>query len=120
MRWSHFWPYAQTGWGWTVAIATALLAIYYGPRRVLETYDWYLDRFFDSKVRHFVDGRRTPPQQTSSGHFMSWGTPTSVSEIAAATKLSEKRVRASLARLEKKKAAVALKDGNWKAPDSVT
>ena len=37
--------------GWTVGVTTVLLAIYYGPRKVLETWDWYLERFTDSKVR---------------------------------------------------------------------
>ena len=40
--------------GWTVATVGGLAALYYGPKKALETFEWYMDRFRDYKVRDFL------------------------------------------------------------------
>ena len=110
----YWWPFAQTAWGWTVASVGGLTALYYGPKQMLETFDWYMDRFVDYKVRDFLDsqivvhihigGRR--PQQAQ---------PKSIAEIAASTGYSEKRVRKCLRRLKRKKAVISEKPDYWKS-----
>ena len=61
-EWQHeirpwrFRPFARTAWGWIVASATGIAALYDGPREhMLETFDWYMDRFRDYKVRDFLE-----------------------------------------------------------------
>ena len=116
MKWHDWWPYARTGWGWTVAVATVGFAVYRGPKFVLETWDWYLDRFFDSKVRAVLEANFSPPFSMHGPR--KYGKPVAVAAIVEATKMSEKRVRACLRRLQRRKQAeqVGEKD-EWKMPN---
>jgi hypothetical protein len=100
MRWSNIWPYARTWWGTIVGVSTILLAIYYGPRKMLETWDWYMERFTDSKVRQFlkdhrIEIRAAPDKYGQSEYARRWTTV----ELAAALKFRERRVARSLERL---------------------
>jgi hypothetical protein len=110
--WRGLWPYAQTWWGWTVAVVTILAAIYQGPKAVWETYEWYMDRFFDCKVREFLESN-VNKGVARGGQQQVWGIPKSATEIAIATKMSEKRVLGCLRRLKKKK-AVSPDGDRWK------
>jgi hypothetical protein len=62
MKFRDLWPYARTWWGLTVAIATALVALYQGPRLMLETWDWYCDRFRDNAVYFLMRRRKMVPR----------------------------------------------------------
>jgi len=70
---------------------------------MFETWDWYMDRFFDWKVRDFLEMSVTPEKVGSQGQVLRWAIPRSIKEIAKATNFSEWRVRGCLKRLKKKK-----------------
>jgi len=59
MKWREFWSFVTSTWGIAAAVVTAGLAIYYAPKKVLETYDWYMDRIYDSKVRVYLGTQMT-------------------------------------------------------------
>jgi hypothetical protein len=111
-HWPDLWPYARTWWGWTVATLTVLLAIYKGPKLVWETYEWYMDRFFDYKIREFLESNVTR-SDALNGIKKAWATTKSVEEIAQGTGLSEKRVQGCLERMNRKKTVTREKD-RWK------
>ena len=113
------WPYARNWWGLTVAAATLLAAAYYGPKKMLETWDWYLYRWWDSKVLKVLNDKRPQPGWNSLGRKCAAGKPVSMSEIANATGFSEKRISACLIRLHKKGEAQQQEDGEWKAVDII-
>src|SRR5437016_1029075 len=96
------WELLHTWQGVILAVFAALCTIYYGPRKMLETWDWYLERFYDSKVREFLHSQVTAEFVTAHGPRR-WGIPKSIPEISLGTGMSEKRVRACLKRLRKKK-----------------
>jgi hypothetical protein len=57
-------------WQWLIAaVVAAIPTLYYGPRKLLETWDWYLNRFFDEAVmdvireRRFVHAENKPPRE---------------------------------------------------------
>lgn len=112
------WPYARSWWGATVALATFLAAAYYGPKKMLETWDWYRDRWCDSKVRDVLrDQRQKEAVSLSGGRRVYWAYPISVTEISRITGVSQKGVLARLGRLHGKGQAFMLPDGTWKAND---
>jgi hypothetical protein len=112
----YWWPFAQTAWGWTIATVGGLAAVYYGPRKMLETWDWYLDRFFDCKVREYLQSAVTfAYYKPRAGGVPQYAKPKTVSEIALATKFSEKRVLKCLTRLSKRKEVIKLGNDTWKA-----
>jgi len=48
-------------WQWLIAaIVAAVPTLYYGPRKVLETWDWYLDRFRDRPILEVLREVRIP------------------------------------------------------------
>jgi hypothetical protein len=59
----------QTWQGAALSILAILGTIYYGPRKMLETYDWYMDRFWDYKVRDFLRSQVIPHRITSYGEL---------------------------------------------------
>jgi hypothetical protein len=111
----YWWPFARTAWGWTVATVGGLAAIYYGPKKMLETYDWYMDRFFDYKVREQLEnGVTLASYGTSAGGRIQSATPMSVEDIAKAVGYSEKRVRNCLKRLSRNKEVMRVGGDVWK------
>lgn len=74
---------------------------YYGARKMLETYEWYMDRFFDWKVRDFLQ-KSVVSQFGSHGQIARWAVAKSTKEIAETTRMSESRVRGCLKRLKRK------------------
>jgi hypothetical protein len=111
----YWWPFARTAWGWTVASVSGLAAIWYGPRKVLETFDWYMDRAFDHKVKEYLQtairlGTYTP----AGGGVMQSALPRSIGDITSATGFSEKRVRSCLRRLAKSNSVMSLGNDMWK------
>jgi hypothetical protein len=111
-RWRNLWPYAQTWSGWIVAGISFFIAVYHGPKKLWETYEWYMERLFDSRVKEFLESH-VRKDIGRGGQQLVWGTPKSVPEIAKATEMSEKRTLNCLRRLEKKK-AVSREGNNWK------
>ena len=112
----YWWPFAQTAWGWTVATAGGMAALYYGPRKVLETFDWYMDRFWDSKVQNFLESQITKSAFVHPGGFRSQSSvPKTVSEIAQQIGFSERRVRACLERLIRHKKVTREGPDSWRA-----
>jgi DNA-binding transcriptional ArsR family regulator len=55
----------HTWYGVVVAVVGFLLALYYGPRQMFETLDWYLNRFRDEAIldvlRHVRIPKKLPP-----------------------------------------------------------
>ena len=111
-----WWPFARTVWGWTVASATGLFALYYGPKKMLETWDWYMDRFVDYKVADYLNSEiQISSRVVSESYRIQTAKPHSITEIAAATHYSQKRVQNCLRRLEKKQAVTRNDKGQWRA-----
>ena len=75
---------------------------------MFETWDWYMDRFFDWKVEDYLRTSVTAQKMGIHGPVQ-WAIPKSIQEISAATKMSEWFVRGSIRRLKKKK--VVMEDG---------
>jgi hypothetical protein len=111
-----WWPFARTVWGWTVASVTVLFALYYAPRKMLETFDWYMNRFVDYKVADYLASKVEISHKVYGEHYRrQTAKPHSITEIAVATGYSEKRVRNCLRRLEKIKKVARADEGRWKA-----
>src|ERR1017187_350884 len=111
MNWRALWPYARNWWGTIVAAVTILAAFYHGPRFMLETYEFYMDRLFDHKVREFLDKQVSAEVLTQYGPKV-WAIPKSLPEISTATNMPERRVAGCLRRLKRKRAVIG--DGeNW-------
>jgi hypothetical protein len=112
----YWWPFAETVWGWTVATIGGVAALYYGPRKVLETFDWYMDRFVDYKVNDFLHSHVIKSKlQLPGGGRGQTATPKTVGEIARATDMSEKRVRGCLQRLRRRKCVTQESEDKWRA-----
>jgi len=48
-------------WLWLVAaIAASVPTVYYGPKKLLETWDWYVDRFRDRHILEVLREVRIP------------------------------------------------------------
>jgi len=48
-------------WQWLVAaIAASVPTVYYGPKKLLETWDWYVDRFRDRRILEVLREVRIP------------------------------------------------------------
>jgi hypothetical protein len=112
---SYWWPFARTVWGWTVASAAGLAALYYGPRKMLETFDWYMDRFLDYKVRDFLESLVTVSTVATPQGRAQRAEARSTSEIAVAVKMSQRRVRGCLKRLKRKNAVISAGQDRWRA-----
>lgn len=81
-----------------------------------ETYEWYMDRLYDHKVREFLESH-VIRSSALNGIEQKWAHAASVATIAAATKLSEKRALGCLKRLKRKK-EVLQDRGYWKLATS--
>lgn len=79
---------------------------------MLENYEWYMGRLFDYKVQEFLETSVIRGTYVG-GQQQVWGNPKTVKEIAAATKMSEKRVLGCLKRL-KKKNVISPEGDSWK------
>lgn len=77
-------------------------AIYYGPRKALETWDWYARRFkekYDAKVHHFLHERWRQAKLQRPGRNVTLP-PAPIAGIAESIGRKEKKVYLSLRRLE--------------------
>jgi len=108
MHWRDIWAWLHTWQGYvptSIALATAL---YYGPQKVLETWDWYLNRFLDEDVLDVLRDRRFahsyddgigPIQRPP---VVPIEIPYGENEIASKLSRTVKSVKKSLQRLRKK------------------
>jgi hypothetical protein len=114
MKFSYWWPFARTAWGWIWACGTVLAVIYYGPRKMLETFAWYMNRFVDYKVRDFLESLVVVSHLANAPTRDRLEVKTPM-QIAEATGLSEKRVKGCLKRLREKGVVRAYGQDGWRA-----
>jgi hypothetical protein len=109
----------QTWQGVILALLAALGAIYYGPRKMLETWDWYWDRFRDNDV-FFVIARRKIIPGNRYARLAPSAYPTELpffaKEIADFLGRKESSVKRSLARLKRRGKVEPYQDG-WRLRD---
>jgi hypothetical protein len=98
--------------GLTAAVITGILAVYRCPRIILETHDWYMYRFRDSKVREFLESCITRSVPVNGVEQLCPSQKT-VAEIARATGLSDKQAAGTLKRLSKRR-LVDQERGYWR------
>jgi hypothetical protein len=89
-----------------------LAALYYGPRKVLETWDWYLDRFLDQPIVDTMNELRMPSRVMPDPRGSQYAAPTivkivedgsySVNDLAIILNRSHKSIGGSLRHLQKK------------------
>jgi hypothetical protein len=99
-----------------IAFGGASLAVYYGVKKVFETWDWYIDRFYDGKVADllrnriwlhgFGDGELREPPTIELPYY--------VKDIATALRRTESSVSRSLSRLRKRQKVEIFKNG-WRS-----
>src|ERR1022692_2990925 len=56
--WQAVWALRYNIVGWIGGAITIAAALYYGPRKMLETWDWYMFRFRDREVLEILEDRR--------------------------------------------------------------
>jgi|ERR1700691_2370349 hypothetical protein len=86
MHWWTIWAWLRTWEGAVPAAVAVSAAIYYGPRKMLETWDWYLDRFLDRPVLNLIKDRmftKSPNLRMRKGIPISMGEPTEAAYTAA-------------------------------------
>jgi hypothetical protein len=97
-----FWPVALAWlrrWQWLIAAVVAGMPIlYYGPRKLLETWDWYINRFIDEPVLDILLERRFVQEVNRSLREE----PYSVGELATALHRSHPSVSKSIQRLKRR------------------
>lgn len=116
MNWHDVWKFLQTWEGMASATVAAAAALYYAPKQWLETWDWYMDRFHDYKVYDVIKKKRTVSASYDGGEGVRMGYeeyPYSVSDIANSLNRSEKSVRESLRRLERRGKAKEAPHYGW-------
>ena len=92
-------------WGWGGLVLAVLGVLFYGPKKMLETWDWYIARW-DSKVLRAI------PEETKIPPFKMFARNPRVRDLATNTGRSERSVENSLKRLAEKK-QVEFIDGGW-------
>ena len=115
MHWRTILGWAIRLWPWAASAVAVLLAIYYGPKQVLETYDWYVDRFRDRAVLDLLEHAITIPHVDMFQQKIQVRTiPFAPSTIAKRLGRSEASVLRSLRRLERHRKAMPSM-GGWLA-----
>ena len=110
----YWWPFARTAWGWIWASLTILAAVYYGPKKMLETFDWYMNCFRDYKVRDYLESL-VIVSHLANAPAHTRAEVKSVQQIAEATHLSEKRAKGCLGRLRAKGIVRPAGQDGWRA-----
>jgi hypothetical protein len=116
MRWADIWRFIRSWEGIVPSVIAIAAALYYGPRKMLETWDWYWDRFRDSDVFHIISRRKLiqapgvvlgqiPPRMIELPYF--------AKEIADYLDRKESSVGRSLKRLMKRGKIEPHQDG-WR------
>jgi hypothetical protein len=102
----------QTWQGAVLSILAVVGAIYYGPRKMLETWDWYLDRFKDQPIIDAMLELRMPPRVMPDPRGPQYASPAivsiiqegsySVGDLAKILNRSHQSIGKSIRRLKKK------------------
>jgi hypothetical protein len=97
MSWPTIVTFLQR-WQWLLAaIVAGIPTLYYGPRKVLQAWDWYLNRWFDEPVMEIIRERRfyhaadKPPREE----------PYSVGELAKSLERRQQSIGKSIKRLRR-------------------
>jgi|ERR1017187_9204296 hypothetical protein len=110
--WHNLWPFAKTWEGYLAATVTTVLAVFYGNKKMIETYEWYMYRYYDRKVEDCLRASVSSELLTQHGPRR-WTIPKSLGDISRDTGFSNRRVSACLKRLLRKRLVLA--DGEkWK------
>jgi hypothetical protein len=116
LTWHDFITLLTTWQGLVATLLTVIAALYYGPKKLLETWDWYLDLFRDAKIMNAI---RVPKPYRSNAALSNFGPQPAkesgyeVLELMDNTGCSENRVRKALVRLEKRGKVHRMHDGKW-------
>jgi hypothetical protein len=107
MRWPDIWKLITSWKGIIPSVIAVTAAIYYGPKKMLEVWDWYVDRFRDRPVLAILKHRQLSQQAPFLNFAMRGGIsqpapiefPHFAEDIAKALNRSKKSVLKSLNRL---------------------
>lgn len=110
--WHAFRVFLHTWQGVALSIVAALGAIYYGPRQMLETWYWYLDKFRDEPILDTMYQLKLPDNLMPDPRGPQYTPPTivsilkegsySVGDLANILKRSHTSIGKSLRRLRRK------------------
>jgi hypothetical protein len=105
----------RTWQGVVLSILAILGAIYYGPRKMLETWDWYLDHFVDRKVMDAISVPKPSPPVGAMylGPPGPKERPYKLQELSLVTGRSDASVFTSLRRLQRRGKVQLTHDGKW-------
>lgn len=95
-----------------MAVTTIVLAVYYGLRKMLTTWDWYIERFTDSKACQFLKDH--PGEFINSEHFGESYYKTqywSPEALAVAMQFGKRRIARSLERLKRQRRVKLMREG---------
>ena len=97
LTWHEIGEFLRTWQGLAVAIVGILGVIYYGPRKMLETWDWYLHRFLDEPVLRILreEAMLLPEFRDSPVQGLS------VRQLSAKLKRSDRSIGKSIERLRR-------------------
>jgi len=120
MDWRATRDFLNTWQGYVTAsiavLGTVFGTVLYGPRKFLETKDWYLERFRDRQVEAVLRDRQilSPPANSNFGSpARDIEIPYPVKNIAVTLNRSEASIERSLIRLEKNGKAEHF-SGGWR------
>jgi len=116
LTWHDIWLITRSRKDLFATGIAVLTAIYYGPRKVLETWDWYVNRFLDEPVLKVLRDRRlihasvlTNFGQPNAPREIPYGEP----ELAETLERTRQSVGKSLYRL-RGRGKVEIYKGGWR------
>lgn len=103
LKWNEIVTLFRTWQGLTLATLGAVATVYYGPCKMLETWDWYWDRFRDGDVLLLLHSRKFAPNIAAMSNFGNQPAPKELpyqlDDIASALGRKNKSVLGSMERL---------------------
>ena len=118
LTWRQAIEFFKTWQGAALTFAGLCAAAYYGPRKMLETWDWYWDRFRDNAVYFLMQRRKIIAAPTAFHPMMARESKAvelayTAKEIAQNLNRKESSVRRSLMRLKLRGKVEPYQDG-WR------
>ena len=98
LSWHDSWQFLKSWQGIAVAVFGVAGVIYYGPKQALETWDWYLNRFFDEPLLDLMREQSLLTKELSQRSIEGY----SVGELAKLLKRSQRSIGKSIKRLKRK------------------
>jgi hypothetical protein len=96
--WSEITSFLHTWYGIATAITASALTLYYGPRQMLETWEWYLNRYLDEPVMDILREQGFLSKSARARPVEEW----SVGDLAKRLKRSQLSIGKSIGRLKRK------------------